>query len=90
MQKFRRGLRSRGAAGLPFSPRARKGGLCTESASRAKCRKRAEATWEPAGWWPWRQLVVRARYEPRLVSCLQCPALYLRVAGAQGDWRLWP
>lgn len=96
IQKVRSGCGSRGAPDPPFSPREKEGGLCTGFANRAKCRKRAEATWEPAGRWLWRQLVVRAqlprgqwpRYEPRAsvlstVSCL--PALSGLVPRGTGD-----
>lgn len=39
----------------------REGKLCTGSASRARVRKRAEATWEPTGRWLWGQLAGRVR-----------------------------
>lgn len=51
------GVREQRSRGPALRPIAKEGGLCTGPASRTECRKRAEATREPAGggcgdsWW---------------------------------------
>lgn len=79
------------------SPIAREGGLCTGPASRTECRKRAEATREPARRWLWGQLVVRTQVprggrgpgvNPDSVRS-EGPAATLS-GWCPGDWRAGP
>lgn len=77
----RRGGGAEEPRACPLALEYRKGGLYPGSASRPESRKRAESTWELAGWWQRAQVTCRSS-RPGVNPC-GCPVCSVLLASAE-------